>query len=66
MAKRNRPGKRERMLAKSRRMSTHVSMDAGADYGRSCCDLNKNDLAGLASPKWEYNGRTAGVIHRAK
>ena len=65
MSARKRPGKRERMLKRAQTEGL-VSMMPSADYGRSNCDIKKSDVLGSKSLAWEYNGRTAGRIHRAK
>ena len=65
MSQRKRPGKLQRMLKRAQQTGL-VSMMPSADYGRSNCDLKKSSVIGSKSIAWEYNGKTAGRIHRAK
>lgn len=67
MSKRQRPGKRDRMKAKALAQSSTLCMSVKADYGKSCCDLDKADVrVSMSQRSWEYSGRNASRIHRAK
>lgn len=61
---RKRLGKAERAAKRARLQKTEglVSMSPAADYGQSCMTSLHDFRPG--SPKWGYNGRTAGRIHR--
>ena len=39
------------------RMDGLVSMDASADYGKSCANINPFNVQGSRAVNWEYNGR---------